>query len=877
MDVYYQTTVGDNPARLRQAIQIALARCEVLVITGGLGATQDDLTKETVAELFDLPMEEDKKAWQAICDYFCATGRLVCDSNHKQAMIPKGAQALYNQRGTAPGVLLREKGKTVVMLPGPPSEMRPMFLDQVAPVLADMTGRVLHSVYLETFGIAESALGEMLDDELSGENPTVALYAKPGRVEIRITASAENRRAAEKLCQPMAEHLKKKLGSAVYSDSRETPEEALVALLKSRKLKITTAESCTGGLISEKLTEVPGASEVLESASVTYSNRIKQEILGVSPETLEQYGAVSEQTASEMAQGALKNSGADLAISVTGLAGPGGGTEEKPVGLVYLGFAFGSRVFVRKMVAGQGKDRQTIRELAAACGLLTARHLIAHPNEPLPALLQNTEPGLEKADQPDAFQPVPEKKSVGRRLLEYFIPMKGDPVREWVRKIVLLIAIPTFIISASVLISGYIQSIQANDLLADLQDIYHETVSVSPAEKEEINYPADYDDSFFNLYKINHDVKGYIRIPNTKVDFPIVQGKNNDYYLRRNFKGQKNDYGVCFFDYRCDVKNPVGNSILYAHNMKDDAMFGSILRYKNLSYFQQHPMIEMDTVYRKGRYVIFAAFLSNASPKDGPVFAYHNQLSFADQKEFDSFMQEVSRRSYFVSGVDVRYGDELLTLSTCSYEVGSGRFVVMARRLREGESSTVDISHARQKKSSEILFPKAYYKKNHLKVPAYYGGSDDKTESSSRHPEHSSASDGSSAPEQSSGAKPDNPPGPEHPSHETPSGSPEKPSGETSSPEESGSSETPSGEVSGETSSEVPSGETSGETSAETPSGETSAETSSGEESGETPSEAPSGETSDETPSEETPSEEVPSEAASAETASEEAASVTEP
>ncbi len=858
--VYYQTTTGDNADRLRQAVRIALARSEMVIITGGLGPTGDDLTKETVASVLGLPMEEDENIWQDICDYFARTGRSVSENNRKQAMIPQGATVLENENGTAPGLIIEKDGKTLILLPGPPSEMQPMFTDRVAPYLIRRSGQVLVSRYLEVCGIGESNLEGMVEDLLLQEDPTVALYAKTGRVEIRITAAAASEREGEKKCAAMEKEIRARLGKYVYSDSRETPEEALVALLKQKGLTLATAESCTGGLIAKKITDVPGASCVLEEAFVTYSDRAKQAVLGVSPWILQAHSAVSGETAAEMAKGALTRSGADLSVAVTGYAGP----EGDPVGLVWLAVADKTGVYVKKLLTGHEKDRKTIRELAAVSAISMVRDLILNP-QLLSSASESADPSFSSlsyaAEYPRSVAPKKAKTgSFWRRVYEYFIPLKSDHRREWIRKLVMLVAVPTFIISALVLLNSYLQGRQAIGLLEEMRENYNpdEIVSISQQEKDEIQYPADYQDSFFQLYSINNDVKGYIKVEGTKIDFPIVQAADNDYYLRRNFKGQKNDYGVCYFDYRCNIKTPSDNLIMYAHNMKDQEMFGTLTKYQKVSYYQQHPLISMDSVYKNGDYVIIGAFLSNAETKDGPVFDYHNRIRFDNQEAFDSFISGVKRRSWIDTGIDVRYGDELITLSTCSYEVSSGRFVVVARRLREGESSVIDVTKARQKSASEILYPLAYYKKNKLDIPKEYEGLVDEVSSETEKPsekpsqnEPSSVGEESASRQESSSVS------------ETPSVTPPPVDNPSDAPSETPSverpsesvSDTPSEQVSGEAPSETPSEEVSGETPSETPSEEVSSETPSEEVSGETPSETPSEGASSETPSEEIPSE----------------------
>ncbi len=379
VNLYYQSVVGDNPDRLREAIRQSFERSDLIVMTGGLGPTYDDLTKETVAEYFGLEMEMHQPSYDHLVEVFKnfnkGSGREMTPNNIKQAYMPKGAVVFHNNNGTAPGLAVSGGQKTAILMPGPPREMVPMFDEQVIPYLAKESKKVLVSKNIHIFGIGESAVEDMLHDYmLSMENPTIAPYAKTGEMYLRVTASANDKEKAEKMIEPVIEKIRGILDKYIYGIDVDNLQTAVVRMLKEKDLTAATAESCTGGWISKMITEVDGSSEVFGCGVCTYANEMKMQILGVKKETLEKYGAVSPETAGEMAAGVRRISGADIGVSVTGIAGPGGGTEEKPVGLVYIGIDSKNLTETVKLTLSRGyrNERDFIRYNAA----LNALHCI---------------------------------------------------------------------------------------------------------------------------------------------------------------------------------------------------------------------------------------------------------------------------------------------------------------------------------------------------------------------------------------------------------------------------------------------------------------------------------------------------------------------
>ncbi len=372
--VHRQWVVGDNEGRLAQLVHEALERSDLLVFSGGLGPTADDLTKETVARCFGDTLALEPSILQNIRGYFASTGRHMPPHNEKQAMVPQQGGWFENHNGTAPAVWFEKDGKRAVLLPGPPSELHPLWNEQVGPWLAAGQKQMLYSLVLRVTGLGESHVEEKVGHLLENQNPTAALYAKTGEVHIRITALAKTQTEGEAACRAYAEKFYAILGDHIYGEGDKGLEHALVKALQQKGLTVATAESCTGGLVSQRITQVPGASEVFGFGFCTYANQAKHKLLGVEDRLLETVGAVSSQVASQMAVGAARVSGADIAVSLTGIAGPGGGTDKKPVGLVYVAACRGNDVYVAKLLLG-ARDRQSIRTSAANRALDMARRL----------------------------------------------------------------------------------------------------------------------------------------------------------------------------------------------------------------------------------------------------------------------------------------------------------------------------------------------------------------------------------------------------------------------------------------------------------------------------------------------------------------------
>ncbi|MDD5952769.1 MAG: competence/damage-inducible protein A [Oscillospiraceae bacterium] len=376
VSMQYACTVGDNPQRLEQVLRDSLSRCDLVITTGGLGPTEDDLTKETIARVAGKTLVEDKQSLQRIVDYF--KGRTCSENQYKQAMLPQGCYVLPNDEGTAPGCVCQTpEGKQIAMLPGPPAELRPMLENYLIPYLRGDDKTVILSRNIHVFGKGEGTVAQEIASFVNGENPTVATYAKEGEMYIRVTARAHTKEAAEALCAPVVKALCGIVGDYVYTTEYDSLAETVLHLLMDQGKTISTAESCTGGLIAKRITDLPGSSAVFEMGAVTYSNRIKTLLVDVPEDLLRQHGAVSEEVAAAMAQGVQKRSGSTLGVGVTGIAGPGGGSEEKPVGLVYVALSDGKETWVKGLKPSPvPRKRSFYRNRAASAALDMARRYL---------------------------------------------------------------------------------------------------------------------------------------------------------------------------------------------------------------------------------------------------------------------------------------------------------------------------------------------------------------------------------------------------------------------------------------------------------------------------------------------------------------------
>lgn len=378
LNVFWHTVVGDNPQRAREAVAIAKKRADIIITTGGLGPTCDDLTKNVLAEAFGKKLVFDEDSAQRIKSYFTRTNRPMTENNLQQAMLPEGCTVLVNDWGTAPGCAFEAEGCHVIMLPGPPSECRPMFLYRARPYLLGLSEGVIASHTIKLFGIGESTMEAQLREQMNHmQNPTLAPYAKEGECELRVTAKAPDDDAAQALLQPTVEQVKALFSDKVYGVDVPSLEYVVLEGLKARGLTLGTAESCTGGLMAKRLTDIPGASQVFKGGIVSYTNEIKANVLGVPQHLLDQFGAVSPEVALAMAQGARKVLGCDVALSSTGVAGPDKDDWDNEVGTMFVAIATPEGCHVRSLRLGNRPVRERLRIQTASHAFDLARRYLS--------------------------------------------------------------------------------------------------------------------------------------------------------------------------------------------------------------------------------------------------------------------------------------------------------------------------------------------------------------------------------------------------------------------------------------------------------------------------------------------------------------------
>ena len=363
INVRYHTVVGDNPQRLEECVKVAKERADIIITTGGLGPTCDDLTKQILAKAFGLRLVRDENEQKGLYEYI-HPGREFTPNNFQQAMLPEGCTVFHNDWGTAPGCAFEKDGKIVIMIPGPPKECNAMFRTCAIPYLKKLSDEQIVSHSLRIFGMGESAVDQLFRDEMNAmTNPSMAPYAKECDCLLQVTAKARSEAEAEEMLKPIIAHVKEKLGEVVYGMDVECIEEAVIQLLREKRLRFSTAESCTGGDIARRFTDIPGASEYFLGGVVTYTNEAKAKLLGIDPALIEEKGAVSFEVAKEMAERVRSLLGSDIGVGVTGLAGPDGdGVHE--VGTVFVSMAAPEQTWVKELHLGTFRTRSFIRRMA---------------------------------------------------------------------------------------------------------------------------------------------------------------------------------------------------------------------------------------------------------------------------------------------------------------------------------------------------------------------------------------------------------------------------------------------------------------------------------------------------------------------------------
>lgn len=805
INVFYQSSIGDNRARIVKSLSAAITRSNLIIITGGLGPTADDITLKTVSDALGIPLEKNQEAYNNIVEYFKKNDKPMTQNNEKQAYLPKGCTVFENKKGTAPGCAIESGTQCIIFLPGPPAEMQAMFEDKVSKYLNKYSSGIIESKFVKIYGVGESEIDQKAADLINGTDPTVAPYAKFGEAELRVTANGKTKADAQAKINATVLKIKSLFGESVYGYDDDDLQTVVVRLLKEKGLKVSTAESCTAGYISKRITDISGSSEVFNMGVVTYSNESKTNELSVPPELIEKYGAVSKEVAACMAKGVRQKSGADIGLSITGIAGPASDGTNKPIGLSFIGLSLKEGEFVIKSQKGANNDREYIRYTSASEALnflrlyleMGANNLQAEkintvllseieqsknennssvsktlkmsgvlptfsekdvtdlqPNDEDESIVsekiklgdlaeknentQNSEntcdskieikQGEFSKDEELMFQKLDEelfnyeqkqKKSAKKHSFLYNLFIhKGDKAKDVFRKIIFWIAFAAFIYAGYTIGYYYINPLIEQSKIEQVAKDYRKKSSTD-------YYSSEINPKFKTLYNKNKDVIGWITIDGTNIDYPVMQSKKEQFYLRKGFDKSYSREGMIFASKKSSIKfkKESKNIMLYGHHMKSTGtMFKQLDRYLNISFYKKNPTIVFDSLYRDSEYKIFAVMITNAlrEQDNGNIYNYR-KTSFSSKEEFAEWIKEARVRSLYETDIDIKYSDEILTLQTCNDSFGTtededkARLIIMARRVRQGEKTTVDKSEAVTNPQPKM--PQAWYDAKNMTNP----------------------------------------------------------------------------------------------------------------------------------------------------------------
>lgn len=684
-----QISISDDLARIKNCLRAALERADLIITTGGLGGTDDDITREAVSELLGLPLQRDAELYESIKEYFASKNENLPASAGKEADIIKGAKVLKNTAGLAPGQYIASTDKAILLLPGPPYELRDIFEKEAEALISGNSGNIVTET-VNVFGISESALNDVIK-EIDCGKATIGTYARNGELFAEVTFSAPSYSEAAQSAREVADKIAAAVGEFAYARNAESIADEVVRLLAEKKLFVTTAESCTGGLLAKRITDVNGASSVFEQGVTTYADAIKQSALSVRPSILKKYGAVSPQTAADMAAGALFTSKADIAVSITGYAGD----NDPKKGKVFICLYDGVGCYVRELhLTDPRYSRARIREIA----VLHAFDMLRRRLSGLDIVTDRWRAAGDSVMPDIKIGPFYVKqKNDGKDKKNGFFPRRYtfDPRRtsfSWsnlTRVIAFCMAFIVLVIASSYILNDQMERRRNRQASSTAQEMFKDPQSYIENNDPSFVYtgPSDVLENFHVLYMQNPDIVGWISMKKNNgaafIDYPVVQSLDNDHYLRRSFFGDYATGGTIFMDYRCNSTIFSKNSVIYGHNMKDNSMFAQLLKYGNASFYNSAPIIDYSTLYGEHKFKIFAAFYTTVD------FNYI-QVSFADRKEFLALVAEARARSVIDTNVDVNVDDSIITLSTCAYIDGveNARFVVMGRLLRDGEAAT---------------------------------------------------------------------------------------------------------------------------------------------------------------------------------------------
>lgn len=705
VEVFCTNTAAGSEEKLGSLLRLALSRSDAVVICAPIGVGESNSAAKSVCDALGLQVVKNEAVHRSVTEYFDETGETPTESDLDIALLPLGAVVFPGKEKLGIGCAIRSSHQCILILPQNTQELIPMLRESVVPYLSALGAGAVSSETVKIFYYGATC-GEVEEEleKLELKDVSYELTEKFGEVSVHISARAKDAKLAADIAAANADKIRAYFGLDALGRRYSSLEEDVVEMLKKHHLTLATAESCTAGLISKRITDVPGASKVFGLGAATYATEKKHEVLGVANELIEKYGVVSSEVAAAMAVGARKLSGSDLAVSVTGYAGPEGG-DGKPVGLVYISLCDGEQVWIRRLQLGAGNvDREHIRNEAASHAIDLVRSYLYE----LPGRLEGGEPcPVEKQNITEAIA-VPEAATAAKK-------PKKKSASDIISKVAFIVALLTMLGSGGYLVYNLVilpyttsKTVQGVANLIEEQNFENQDILDDSWKYTEdgmlVKYAA--------VKEKNEDFVAWITIPNTKIDYPVLQSgeKNPEYYLRRDFYGKHDSNGSIFAFYSCNFgKDELSkNTVIFGHNMRSGMMFQNLMYYdvyqtsgaykspdydSNLEFYKANAVFDFNTVYEESEWVVFAVLKLNTLYSHGEPFDFI-RTDFADEEEFEAFIEEIRKRSIIdtYGCIDVDEDDYLLTMQTCSYEYSEFRTVIVARKLRKGE--TVDVSSA---------------------------------------------------------------------------------------------------------------------------------------------------------------------------------------
>ena len=713
-------TVCPDERQLASAVSAGLSRSNILILIGGMGHDSGFMSKRVISDGLRMPLAADTGCLTAIKLYCKRSGEPYVSEDVTLAELPRGAAVFLPRYGKLPGCVISSSRQHVVLLPENPREILPMLQRDAVPYLsaAGVTGNATH--YVRAVGITYERVQSLMDDLSASTNPFVSVERDGGEVLVRVGAGGADEVAAAALCKSTLQMIAQRLGDCAYGLDVDCLEAAAVQKLRKKNLGIAIAEYGTCGMLTRVLSEIEYGNEVIRYAASVDDDKERLDKLGVSRGKIKKRGGmISEYAAVALANAAREKVSAEIGAAIC--AAPPEYDNRRHSGIVFIAVTGRDNAYVKKLVVSSfdESDGDAVIDAAVARALNMLRLFVDyhperyHASVPLGLALAGKKTVTDKDTYDDnAFDDILIRPRQSRRSAVFgnLIIRKGDSFLTKMKKFIFILALITFLGSAGYVGYYYYESYEAISANQRIRDIFY-APQPTPEEVAAIaeDFPDEFENRFASLWIINPDIVGFLRIEGTRIDHPVVQGFDNQFYMRRAFDKSQSNHGVPFLDFRADVSRPSDQLVIYGHNMRDGQAFADLTGYRELDFYLRHPYISFDSLHRDKQYAVFAVFITNAFEDTlghESVFNYHDMINAASDEDFMQYIHQLQIRSIIETGVDIRPGDKLLALSTCSYDFDDARFVVVARALREGEAY-VDTSLARMNPSP--LYPDIWY------------------------------------------------------------------------------------------------------------------------------------------------------------------------